>query len=306
MRYSVSLVFYAALLFPIAGRADAQSQPKPDSSDAAAREPYVIRATTRLVQVSVVVQDRNGAPITGLKKTDFTVFDDGKPQEIAFFSATAPTHAVPHPLAANIFTNRSDLKGQDPGATIVILFDALNTSFEDQAYARQHILRFLQSVKPQDRVAIFALTTHLVTLHDFSQDAAALATSVGGFSPHLLTAFDASHPANFSVPALANDPFWKSFEDHVNNANGEIADSSVVDRFRTTYASVVAIADYVANIPGHKSLVWVSGGIPIQLAAPTTLVFRIVIVSALIARTRLGWRAQAVWEASRESSIAQT
>ncbi len=76
-------------------------------------------------------------------------------EPIAFFSASAPTHKSPHPLASNIFTNRFDLEGQDPGATIVILFDALNTSFEDQAYARQHILRFLKTVKPQDHVAIF-------------------------------------------------------------------------------------------------------------------------------------------------------
>ena len=134
------------------------------------------------------------------------MLDDGNPQEVAFVSGPVTARAVAHPLPVNSFTNRSDLQGQDPRATIVILFDALNTSFEDQAYARQHILHFLQSVKPQDHVAIFALTTQLLALHDFTDDAASLANSVNRFSPRLLAAFDASHPENFHVPALASDP----------------------------------------------------------------------------------------------------
>lgn len=262
---SASLALSAVLLAPFAAGAEPQARTKPDASADAAQQPYVIRTETRLVQVEVVAQDKTGSRILGLKKEDFTILDGNRPQKIAFFAANAPTHAVPHPLPANVFTNRSDLKGEEPGATIVILFDALNTSFFDQAYARQHILRFLQSVKPQDRVAIFALTTKLVPLHDFTEDVATLENAVDRFSPHLLAAFDASHPDNFHVPGSATDPAWRAFEERVNNANGEIADAYVVDRFRLTYTALEGIADYVANIPGRKSLVWVSDGIPIQL-----------------------------------------
>ncbi|HEY2353021.1 MAG TPA: VWA domain-containing protein [Candidatus Acidoferrum sp.] len=267
---SLFIVFYAALILRLVSTAGAAPQNQGDprsAANVATQQPQVIRSATRLVQVSVVVQAKNGAPITGLKQANFTLLDNGKPQQVAFFSANAPAPlaARPHPLPGNVFTNRAELKGQEPGATIAILFDALNTSFEDQSRARQQILRFLQSFKPQDHVAIFTLTDNLALLHGFTEDSAALTNSVNRFSPRLMAAFDASHPANLSVAALSNDPFWKSFENHVNNANGEIADSRVADRFRTTYAALVAIADYVANIPGHKSLVWVSGGIPIDV-----------------------------------------
>ncbi len=237
------------------------------SSHSNEKQPQIIRTTTRLVQVSVVVEDKNGAPLTGLKREDFTVLDDGRPQKIAFFSATTPANQVTRqaPLPPNFFTNRSDLKGQDPGANIVLLFDALNTSFEDQSFARQQVLRFLRSFKPQDHVAIFALTTDLLLLHGFSEDAGALAKSVNRFSPQLLAAFDASQRSTFSAPALSNDPFFNSFAGHVNNANGQIADSRIADRFRITYAALMAIGEYVSSIPGRKSLVWVSGGIPIQI-----------------------------------------
>lgn len=263
--YALSIVALVSLTFPVGAGGSPQNQTQPGPAVATSQRPYVFRASSRLVQVSVIVHDSKGAPIIGLKKEDFALLDAGKPQEIAFFSATAPAYTVPRSLPTNVFTNRFDLKGQDPGATIVILFDSLNTSFEDQSRARQHILRFLQTVKPQDRIAIFALTTELLPLHNFSEDVASLQDSVNRFSPRLLAAFDASHPDPFHVPALASDPFWKVFEDHVNNANGEIADSQVINRLGITYAAVLNVAEYVENIPGHKSLVWVSGGIPIQL-----------------------------------------
>ena len=262
---SAQLVLFAVFLLRLTAGAAPQSQTAHSAPSGNPQQPQAIRTTTRLVQVSVIVQDKSGASITGLKKQDFNLFDDGAPQEIAFFSSTTPASTPQHALPVNVVTNRSDLTGKETGEIIVILYDELNTSFEDQAYARQHILRFLKSIRPQDHVAIFALTSDLLVLHTFSDDSVALANSVDRFSPQLTAAFDASHPAKFNVPALANDPFWKSFEGRVNGANAEIADSATDDRYRATYAAFMAIADYVVNIPGRKSLIWVSGGIPIDI-----------------------------------------
>jgi hypothetical protein len=52
------------------------------------------------------------------------------------------------------------------------------------------VLRFRLSFKPQDHVAIFALTTDLLLLRGFTEDTAALSHSVDRFSPRLLAAFD--------------------------------------------------------------------------------------------------------------------
>lgn len=229
--FSAALLFLSVFL-PWLSSAAPQSQRPPKTSSPTTQASQVIRTATRLVQVNVVVQDKSGRPITGLKKEDFALLDNGQPQKIAFFSPNTPASAPARPLASHMFTNRADLKGEDPDATIVILFDALNTDFEDQSFARQQVLRFLQSFKSQDHVAIFALTTDLLLLHGFTEDAAALRSSVDRFSPRLLAAFDASHPSDFHVPGLENDPFFKSFENHVNNANGQIADLRTADRFR--------------------------------------------------------------------------
>ena len=47
--------------------------------------PPLIRTGTRLVEVEVVVRDKNG-PVTGLTRDDFTLLDQGKAQQIAIFN----------------------------------------------------------------------------------------------------------------------------------------------------------------------------------------------------------------------------
>jgi len=105
----------------------AQDQPQP-----------TIRVTTRLVQVNVVVHDKKGEPVSDLKKEDFTILDKGKEQKIAVFtvdSINAPPKAWPA-LPPNIFSNRVQT-ADTPTSITVILFDGLNTRFQDQAYARK-------------------------------------------------------------------------------------------------------------------------------------------------------------------------
>jgi hypothetical protein len=52
---------------------------------AIAQQEPVFRSGTRLVQVNVVVREKN-APVTGLTKDDFTLLEDARPRSIATFS----------------------------------------------------------------------------------------------------------------------------------------------------------------------------------------------------------------------------
>src|SRR5580765_7673926 len=47
-----------------------------------------IKIDTRLVSVPVIVSDRNGRYVPNLTQANFTVLQDGSPQNIAFFGAT--------------------------------------------------------------------------------------------------------------------------------------------------------------------------------------------------------------------------
>src|SRR5271157_2321403 len=55
------------------------------ASPASSQSTQPLRSTTRLVQVSVVVHDRHGNPITRLSKSDFTVLDNKRQQTIEVF-----------------------------------------------------------------------------------------------------------------------------------------------------------------------------------------------------------------------------
>jgi VWFA-related protein len=255
-----------AFLLGILPTCFAAQQSVPSASEPPSQSNTVLRSTTRLVQVSVIVQNKKGKPVTKLKKRDFAIFDEGHPQKIAFFAAESPALVRgPRTLPPNVFTNRFDIKGQEPGAITILLYDALNTSFLDQAYARAQILRFLKAVGPQDHVALYALTTQLRILQDFTEDTTSLVRAANQIEPKETAAFDASHPEPFDVPALHDDPMWMRFQAAVNNANGEISDQNTINRAEATSAAILAIAEHVAGIPGRKSLVWVSDGIPMQL-----------------------------------------
>jgi VWFA-related protein len=52
----------------------------------------------------------------------------------------------------------------------VVLLDGLNTSFQDQSWARTEVVRFLEELQPQDRVGIMLLGEHLDVLQNFTSD----------------------------------------------------------------------------------------------------------------------------------------
>src|SRR4026209_123212 len=53
------------------------------------------RTSVDLVHFTVVVTDKQGAPITDLAREDFEVVEAGKPQTIQFFAAGDPADAPP-------------------------------------------------------------------------------------------------------------------------------------------------------------------------------------------------------------------
>ena len=269
----------ALLAFTLGAGPEAQSGSQggaetPKTAPTAPQPEAVIRSSVRLVQVSVVVADKKGNPVAGLKQEDFTLLDEGKPQKIAFFNE--PARSVEHSSASpvrrlppNVFTNRYDLKGEDaPGAVTVVLFDALNTARQDQAYVRKQVIRFLRELKPQDHVAVYGLTTQLFRLHEFTRDSADLVAAAEKFTPRELAAYDSTHTPDIDLVSLGADPQWTNLQNSVNNANAEIAAMQNVNRVALTVGALAAIADHVSGIPGRKNLVWISGGFPIQIGLP--------------------------------------
>jgi hypothetical protein len=115
------LALVASLL--LATTVFAQSAPSSDSAS-------TIKTTTRVVLLDVVVTDKSGNPVHGLKGHDFTVLEDGKAQQVQGFEERGPTVPLAAPrlamnLPPNTYTNY--ISTQEPGAVSILLFDTLNT-----------------------------------------------------------------------------------------------------------------------------------------------------------------------------------
>ena len=149
-----TLLGYAPFLFA-QSPPNRNTQPGPQGGTSSGQT-AVLRTTTRLVQLNVIVQNKNGQVVRGLNKDDFVLLDNGKPQNIALFSnETMEGHssnstelASAAALPPDVFGNRVHHHEEVPGSVTVILFDALNTSFKDQAYAKKQILAFLRQLQP--------------------------------------------------------------------------------------------------------------------------------------------------------------
>ena len=120
----------------------------------------VITVNARLVVLDVVVVDRNGKPVTNLERSKFVVYEDKVQQTIKDFEA--PTrHMMPSGSATKAVVNSvADLPKIGSAPVNVLVFDELNTPFNQLAFARQQMEKYLKSlpeVLPVPCPALFAI-----------------------------------------------------------------------------------------------------------------------------------------------------
>ena len=220
----------------------------------AAQERQTFRTSTRLVEVSVVVTTGNGQPVTGLKAADFTVTENGKPQTVSFFDETGAGSAQPRPEPSafripegpNTFTNAGKAVS---GTHTVLLLDRTNAAFDSQWYAKEHIGRYLQTMRPGERVALYVLAGSVQVLHDFTTDAEALREALDHYHARVTGDYVASTDPGPSAGAIGN---WLA------NPGDSMSEYFMRKRAVDTFEMLEFLADHLAGISGRKNLVWVS------------------------------------------------
>ena len=157
---------------------DAQSQTKPPASS--------IRVTSELVLANVVVRDKKGNLIRDLKKEDFTLFEDGKKQEISTFdfenvdqletaggaekTVTGEAAETAGPAGVLKKSEAPVMNARD--RRVIVLF------FDFSAMEPDQIDRCVDSAKkyingqmrPADIVALVSLSTNMRVDLDFTDD----------------------------------------------------------------------------------------------------------------------------------------
>ena len=235
-----------------------------------------LRTTTRLVNLTVVVRDRGGAPVRGLTAADFTVLDEGKPQKIRVFqdANAAATAGAGGSIAARmkisgpwppwVFANFDPGAGVPPHAAVILL-DGLSTSITDQRFARLQILKFLARLQPGDRVGLYVLGRELRVLHDFTADTGSLLKELGQYQGEIQaqpeTVGDLAKLLDERKLNDAGPGVFESMLDQIANEQ-QIQLANLEDRVRRTMGSLEAIAQHLSAVPGRKSLLWISAAFP--------------------------------------------
>src|SRR5580704_7021836 len=106
----------------------AQSVPPPPPPAQVSPSAPTVKVTSRVVQVNVIVQDKNGQPVAGLTKDDFTILDNGQAQTIASMSeqTNKVTTTMVSGSAKSTFSNRAAEHSGVAPTVSVILIDKLN------------------------------------------------------------------------------------------------------------------------------------------------------------------------------------
>jgi len=223
-----------------------------------ASEPVLtLRSTTRLVQVEVIVRDKEGKPVSGLTKDDFEIREEHKPQEIRFFSdyKRGPKTAAAE-LAPGMVSNRPEITGPRRGVT-VILVDSLNTDWLVRARAMDNLMKFLKGAQPDDRIALYTLSHNLKVFHDFTGDARSLMKKLAERKEGAMPAVGQEPPLlDQLIPEAAAVAKW---------ANTQEQEARLVARATATWATMEDIANHLGSTPGWKSLIWISAGLPMQV-----------------------------------------
>ncbi len=224
----------------------------------------VIHSETRVVLVNVVAKDKHGKPVSDLARDDFVLRDNGQEQKIGLFAIEKfdpSEHARLGSESEATFTNRPGVAG-----VTAFLFDQLNTQLADQELAKKDFLHYLHDLPAGSRVAVFVLGDSLALLHDFTEDQASLAQAVSKHANRVNPEVAAATPPPASANSLTGDQTTDAkWNDFMKSSSQPYVDYTEMVRATRTAAALETIAGHLQGIPGRKTLIWISGGFPIQL-----------------------------------------
>ena len=259
--------------------------PKPDVQD------EVVRVTTELVQTDVMVFDKNGKFVSGLKPEQFELLIDDKPQQISFFESivtggraeeavlrAAGGKKAPQPVAVE-----SSEPASEQGRTVLFFVNDLH--LEPGSLARTHklISNYIDNMLgPNDQVGITSASGQIGFLQQLTNNPVVLRAAldrlkiVPGVTP------DTERPritpyAAYLIMERHDRQLFDFFVEETMKANSfkppdrPIAESMVEQRTRTlirlsdaavknALSTLVNLMKATAKLPGRKLVFFISDG----------------------------------------------
>ncbi len=263
---------------------DAQSQTKPTDQNES------VRLRTELIQVQVVITDKRGRVIEGLKREDFELLEQGRAQEVSFFSEDRVGAQPARPAVANA----DQVAGRPAGApgsasqprSIVLFFDTLHLSGPSLIRARLSAKQFVdEQMTDQDTVVIAASSGVFGIFQNPAQNRLALhrlierindfdASGQSNFTPYLAAMVKQGDKAAMEVAKqILIEEFGRLFgiERLVLSKASEVLEIASYKR-QSTLGVLSAVAERIMGMPGQRLLLLLSDGFSMRnpYGAPDT------------------------------------
>ena len=226
-----------------------------------AQQLYKFKADTEIVLVNVVVRDKNGNAVRGLKKDDFEVIEDNKPQTIQSFDfeqtdmtpIAAPQQAIlaapknapatPQPAPAQ----KVDIRDR---RLIVMFYDLTSMQPDDIDRAVEAGKKFVdEQMTAADLVGVVSLGSSLIVNQDFTSDRDQLDKVLAALSPTTGAGFEEGSTGDT--------------EDTPDTGQGFTADDSEYNVFNTDrrLEALQNVAESMSRIEQKKSIIYFSSGL---------------------------------------------
>ena len=249
----------AILIGVMAGSPGLAQQQAPDGT-------FTLKVQSDIVLTNVVVRDKKtGEVVKGLKSSDFTVLENGKPQKIESFdyqnvdeaavlrekTTVSSKASIADLLNSNFAADTAQLRDH---RLIVMFFDLSSMQPEDIDRAVEAAQDYInKKMQPADLVALVSMDTDLNMDQDFTSDKATLLKGVGKYNGTEGTGFANGNEGGNSGGTADDASSFTADDSEYNSLNTD----------RELYA-IRTIAKSLERVDQRKSLLYFSGGLTRQ------------------------------------------
>jgi VWFA-related protein len=221
---------------------------------------YTLQLNTNIVLTNVVVRDKKtGAVVKGLKASDFTIYEDKKPQKIISFDyqnvdeaavlaeKTTASGTAADLLERNFAASPKELKDH---RLIVLFFDLSSMQDEDIDRAVEAATKYVKTqMQPADLVALVSMSSALTMDQDFTSNKDALLRGLGKYN-----GTDESGFANGGTGSTSGTS---------DDASSFAADDTEYNSLNTDreLLAIRTIAKSLERVDQRKSMLYFSGGL---------------------------------------------
>ena len=177
MNYRFAALAGIALLCCITN-VTARDEARPAAAQEDARED-TFKVSTELVEIRAVVTDRDGRIIEDLEKEDFELLENGRPQEISFFSVSQVGERRDKPVASKIPSQHKEFRSggirerlsAPPARSTILYVDNLHLTFRNLNWIKRSLYRFIdEKMTDQDMIAIVTSDGTLGVAQQFTRN----------------------------------------------------------------------------------------------------------------------------------------